>query len=312
MANYFTLGAALPLLKQGEYRSNDMTSKEFLELLSKELTSKDRQQLELILLRNDNHILMQLLKGDELSLIVSEYLVLGKEKLQYLIEAIQAKVNCESGPYSTERLNLPKVNKKEYPKYMIDFVEMYLSDKKNGTERSYFYEDILFMEYVKYVQKKGNHFLKSWFALEQDVASILAAITAEKYSLDTSKYLVGDKPLYDILRNGEWSQVNYVDEAELVKKVRTISEEEHLAIRERRLDAMKWELLDDVTFADIFSINAMMVYLLKLQILERWARLDKLQGEQKFRSIVHGLNNEGSDELEKYKASVNIRKKSRK
>lgn len=311
MANYFTLGAALPLLKQGEYRSNDITSKEFLELLSKELTSKDRQQIELILLRNDNHLLMQLLKGDELSQINSELLVLGEEKLQYLIDAVQAKVNCESGPYSTERLNLPKINKKEYPKYMIDFVEMYLSDKKNDVERSYFYEDILFLEYVKYVQTKGNSFLKSWFALEQDVASVLAAITAQKYGLDASKYLVGDKPLYDILRSGEWSQVSYMNEAELVNKVRKISEEEHLAIRERRLDAMKWDLLDDVTFADIFSINAMMVYLLKLQILERWASLDKVHGEQKFRSIVHGLNNEGSDELEKFRDSVKIRKKSR-
>lgn len=102
-----------------------------------------------------------------------------------------------------------------------------------------------------------------------------------------------------------------MNEAELVNKVRKISEEEHLAIRERRLDAMKWDLLDDVTFADIFSINAMMVYLLKLQILERWASLDKVHGEQKFRSIVHGLNNEGSDELEKFRDSVKIRKKSR-
>lgn len=311
MANYFTLGASLPTLKQGDYKTHEVTSSRFLELLSPEMTRSDKEQMDLILLRNDNHLLMQLLRGDELSHFDDNMLVLGAEKLRYLIDATQAKLDYIPDPYSIEKPQLPPISTKEYPSYMIEFVEQVLSDRMKEQISSYFYEDILLVEYTKYVQKRGNSFLKGWFALEQDIASILAALTAQKYGLDASTYLPGDKPLYDLLRHGEWREISFMEDAEMVSKIRSISEETHLAIREKKLDAFKWELLSEVTFSDIFSINAMMVYLLKLQILERWERLDKVQGEQKFRSIVGGLNHEGREELEKYKETVKIRKKAR-
>lgn len=310
MANYFNIGAALPTLKQGEYRSHELTSKQFLEILSKDMPARDRSLVNLILLKNDNHILIQLLKGHELTPIDPSLLVLGVERLQYLIEATQINIDYVPDPYSIEKPELPQIDSKEFPKYMIDFVKLYLTDQKRGEVSSYFYEDVLSLEYAKYVQKKGDTFLKNWFAFEQDIASIFAAITAERYQLDASKYILGDKSLYSLMRSGDWKEISYLEDADMVKRIRTISEEEHLAIREQKVDALKWEVLDEVTFADLFSIDAMMVYLLKLQILERWERLDKVQGEQKFRNIVSGLNNEGRDELEQFKSSMTIRKKS--
>lgn len=237
--------------------------------------------------------------------------MLGVDRLQYLINATQAKIDFVPDPYAIDKPILPKIDTKEFPKYMIDFVELFLTDQKKGEVSSYFYEDILLLEYAKHVQKKGDGFLRKWFAFEQDVSSIFAAITAERYGLEVSKYLLGEKPLYNLMRVGDWKEISYLSEADMVKQIRAISEEEHLAIREKKVDAMKWEVLDEVTFADIFSIDAMMVYLLKLQILERWERLDKMQGEQKFRSIVSGLNNEGRNELEQFKSTMTVRKKSR-
>lgn len=322
MANYYTLGAELPVLVQHDYRAHQLSSAEFLDKFRAQATKGDWKQVKLLLLRGDNSVLLQLLRGVEDPYVPEgAYLILGVEKLKQLIVATEAQQEAERRAYEIneqlgfkmERTNIRlKVPKNTYPRYMIDFVYRYLDDQYNGIESRYFYEDILLIQYAKYVQKHGNAFLRRWFALEQDITATLAAFTADKYGLDRELYILGDKDLYELLRKGDWREITFSEEAELVSKMRHISEEEHLAVREQRIDDFKWELLDRVTFADVFSINAMLVYLLKLQILERWEKLDKVQGEAQFRHIVSMLNEEFSNELNEFKKSVKLKNRERK
>lgn len=321
MANYYTLGAQLPVLHQGDYRANQMTSASFLDLFREQATKEDWKQVELLLLRNDNRVLLQLLRGVEnLYIPQGSILILGTEKLKALIEATKVqqeaereahKINEQLG-FKMEKTKIPlELPSKLYPKYMIDFVYRYLDDQYRGIERRYFYEDILLIEYAKYVQKHGNSFMKEWFTVEQDITATLAAFTADKYGLDRELYVLGDKNLYQLLRKGDWKEITFTKEAELVATMRQISEEEHLAIREQRIDNFKWKMLDEVTFADVFSISAMLVYLLKLQILERWEKLDKVQGEAQFRQIVSTLNEEFSKDMTEFKKSVKLQHRER-
>lgn len=305
MSEYFTLGAQLPTLKRGDYRSHQLTSKEFVETLSQQASKSDRKLIELLLLRADNALLLNLLQDRDAVEDEGKVYEVGEEKLRFLIEATEKRLEAERNAVTKyQDLDYPRLPKKVYPQYMIDFVERYLTEQFEEVDQPYFYADILLMEYAAHVQKKGNKFLRQWFKLEYDIAAIFAAITADAYKLDREKYIMGGSQLHRLLREGEWEEITYTSEGELYEAMRKIAEMQDLALREQSIDQYKWDRLDEVTFMDIFSINAMLAYLLKLQMLERWEKLDKVQGEEKFKTIVSSLNNEFKEDMKEFKKAL--------
>jgi hypothetical protein len=62
--------------------------------------------------------------------------------------------------------------------------------------------------------------------------------------------------------------------------------------KERRIDAFKWRWLDDMTFFDVFSIDAVFAYMCKLEMLQRWDKLDVETGRETFRQIIENLRGE--------------------
>ena len=59
--------------------------------------------------------------------------------------------------------------------------------------------------------------------------------------------------------------------------------------KEKKIDAFKWLWLDECTFFEPFSIDAVFAYLCKLDMLARWECLDVEQGQKAFRQIIENL-----------------------
>ena len=285
MANYYTLGASLPDLLIDDTKI-DYTTAEFVEELKGQASPSDQKQIDLILLRGDNRVLVAILRDLPMPTLYMP-LALGEAHLRTLVEAVRS----EDLEDKQDHLPVPKGT----PQYMITFVREYLGGKySKGVP---FIEDKLAELYQEYVKSKANTFLKEWFEMNLNLNNILASLTARKYDLDPVDYLVGSNEITEIIKSGIWSDISDLKEGEMISEIVKIGEEVEPMQRERRLDAFKWRMLEEVTFSDTFSINAMLAYLLKLQILERWASLDKEQGMARFREIIMGLKKEGRDEL---------------
>lgn len=285
MANYYTLGASLPDLLIDDTKIDYSTAK-FVEELKGQASSSDQKQIDLILLRGDNRVLVAILKDRSIPALYMP-LALGEAHLRTLVEAVRS----ESLEDKQDHLPIPEGT----PEYMVTFVREYLGEKyEKGV---LFIEDKLAELYQEYVRSKANTFLKGWFEMNLNINNILASLTAKKYDLDPAKYLVGSNEIVEIIKSGIWSDISDLKEGEMMNEIIKIGEENEPMHRERRLDAFKWRMLEEVTFSDSFSINAMLAYLLKLQILERWVSLDKEQGMARFREIIMGLKKEGREEL---------------
>ncbi len=285
MASYYTLGASLPDLLIDDAKI-EYTTRAFVEELRERAPKSDRKQIDLVLLRGDNRVLLSLLKEEPIPEIHMP-LAVGEEVLKLLITAIRSEGSDD--PFG--RVKVPA----GIPDYMVRFVREYINEQIG--DDVLFVEDYLSGLYHKYVSGKANTFLKSWFEINLNVNNILAALTAKKYALDYKKYLIGSNEIVRILNTGVWSDINTLDGGEIVAEIMKIGEESDPMHRERKIDAFKWRFLDELTFTDTFSINAMVAYLLKLQILERWIVLDKAMGKERFREIIMGLKKEGRDEL---------------
>lgn len=296
MANYYTLGASLPTLRLDDVKSLGFTSDEFITELRSQAPKSDQKQIDLMLLPEDNRALLAILRGDPIPEPRHPYAI-GPTKLKALVALLRDREVDARDPFEIQE----EVRKRDYPDYMLDFAREYLTDEVSQRPPEYFYEDILANAYYDYVLKHGNTFVRTWKELERDIILVLAAITVKRFDLDARKLIIGESELVQMLRSGNWSDISTLDEGDIITEITHISEEENLSLREHKIDEFKFHFLDNLTFADTFSISAMLAYFERMIILERWASLDRDRGEQSFKEIVRNLNHEAREGLEEFR-----------
>ncbi len=52
---------------------------------------------------------------------------------------------------------------------------------------------------------------------------------------------------------------------------------------------LRWSVLEQMTVFEYFSIERIMAFFIKLQIAERWSKLDQEKGEQIFEKLLEDL-----------------------
>lgn len=298
MADYFALGAGQPSLKLEVGKKPPFAPVEYVETLRGLATKRDQGLLDLLLYEEDNRALIALIYERPIPEPRLPY-VLGIDKLKRLVSA------AESGMITSEMIGVEQqFDRSEYPSYMIDFMYEYRHDQEIQRPAEHFYEDILSNYYYRYVMDKGDAFIRTWVRFERAIRLVLAAITIKRHDLDARRLIVGDSDLVQLLRSGNWHDITFLEEGEVVQQVLRISEETDLSTREHMIDKLKWDYLDNLTFADTFSIDTMLAYLLKLRMLDRWSSLDPQVGKERFREIVDKLNGESKSDLEKFRAEA--------
>ena len=56
--------------------------------------------------------------------------------------------------------------------------------------------------------------------------------------------------------------------------------------REQQIDQLKWNKATEIAMMDYFNMNAILAYLVKAKMVQRWVELDKDKGEEMFRRLV--------------------------
>ncbi len=65
-----------------------------------------------------------------------------------------------------------------------------------------------------------------------------------------------------------------------------IFEQGNLMERELRFDLYRWNMYEENTFFNYFSVEKLLLFVIKLQILERWNALDEKQGRELFEKLI--------------------------
>ena len=73
------------------------------------------------------------------------------------------------------------------------------------------------------------------------------------------------------------------EEAEAVEAV---LRGEDLLARERGLDDLVWDKVSSLTVFDYFDIDAVLAFIVKMQVAARWFALDENEGRERFRRLV--------------------------
>ena len=137
-----------------------------------------------------------------------------------------------------------------------------------------------------------NRFVASWFAFNLTMNNVLVALTARKYKMEVAPLIVGDTDICDKLRSSNARDFGLSGEVDELDKLMKISEIDELVDREKKICQLRWTWMEEATFFHYFSVERLFVFLLKLEMIERWISLDKERGSQLFRSMIAALKDE--------------------
>ncbi len=247
------------------------TVEEFKRMLDEELKPDDKRLLNKYFLKYDNDNLLHLLKNKDAEL--NPMGSISREEIQETIGRIKE--------------DLPVKNRK-IPDFHEKFIRTWLDEEAQAENK--LWDDLMASLYMDYGTEVKNSLMSRWFELNLNIGNLLSAIYARKYGLDVARVVVGHNPVAKLIReNANARDFGLSQELEIFDAVVRLSEETDIYERERKIDKFRWDWLDENTVFDYFNIEYIFAYLCKLQMLERWVKLNAEEGERVFRELIAGL-----------------------
>lgn len=271
MNKYYYLVAGLPELSLEDSKLS-YTVADFKTEIYPSLSSSDQKLIDLFYLKFDNANVLKLLEDKEAW--IDKRGNFSQDELNEYIAVIK-----EGGT----------VNSKVFPDYLSTFITDYFTAPE---ESLVLMEDHLAALYYDYAMKSENKFISSWFEFNLTINNILLAFTARKYKWDIAQNIVGNTEVCEALRTSGARDFGLSGEVDFFDQLVKITETSELVEREKKLDSLRWNWMEEATFFDYFTIERLFVFLLQLEMIERWISLDKEKGNQLFRSIIDSLKNE--------------------
>ncbi len=265
---YFYLVAGLPDLLPDDTKLKSKTAdvrSEWQELLH----PGDYALVELLFRKYDNYNLLNLLLKNG-----KDFDDRGNYSLDFLEDQVKE-------PIST------------LPAYLSDFILDFKAD--NRTDASKTWETILEERFYDYLLEQGNEFVREWFELNLNLGNVLAGLNCRQHKLEMEPQLVGDSHIVENILRSNARDFGLSQEFPEVEAVLAAWESKSLLEREKALDMIRWNWIDENVFFHYFTIERLLGFLLQLEMAERWAALDHDEGERLFRKLLGTLA--GSYEL---------------
>ncbi len=172
------------------------------------------------------------------------------------------------------------------PAFMKTFAEDF---RAKVEQRGYFPEDEVLLQYYIYAIGSKNAEVAAWYQLNFDLQCVMTALVARKNGWVVSDYVKGEGELCDALRTSTAADFGLSASLPFVADIIKIADETDPVEKEKKMDAFKWAWLDEHTFFEPFDITALIAYLARVELLDRWTLLDVEEGRERFTQIIEDL-----------------------
>jgi hypothetical protein len=239
-----------------------LTAKTFLEDVRSKIAPEDFVLIRTLFYQKDNKNLLSILfsRGDEIS-------VQGYYSLQELKKGIEGNMVL--------------------PQYMENFISSFKENKERYAEAEW--EAKLTEAHFKSSMNFGNEFLRWWFEFELDLKNLLLVLSNRKQNRSSAEFIIEANEMASLFKqnpSGDFStekSLGYFNSA--VKIVET----ENWIEREKKIDLLNWKQLEEMTFFNYFTIEAVLAFTIKLMILERWIMLEQEKEKISLSSLLNSF-----------------------
>ena len=288
MSKYYCLIAGLPDITLDDTKLTFSVA-DFKAEIEPAITGNDRGSLRWFFLKYDNsNILSYLRKGSFVQF--DDRGVFSADDIKEICELVK------------EEKKMPR--QMLVPAYFPEFIRIYYArfeEEEVPANNNILWEDRLSSLYYNEAMKCKDKFLASWFELNLNIGNVLAARNCREYGLEREDFIIGDNELAVNLRHSNARDLSVEDLSEYIAGLMQIAEDKDLFMRERKLDVLRWNWLEDYTLYKTFDFVSVMAYLLRLEMIERWLGLGKERGEKAFRGLITDMKRGSAEALDNFK-----------
>lgn len=265
--NYYSLVAGLKEYAL-EADNKGFDAREIIETIRCELSSGDRRTLELFY---------------------------GSYDVANLIGLRSGKTNFSPlGNFSREELEQALEGKFRLPSYLADVVAAYADPEGEEAERMDMtrpFERNLYESYYRACAASKCRFLREWSDFDRTLRNVCAAYSARRSGVAPETVVVGHDDITDSLSRSSASDFGLKGELEYLDDVvAAVSDERNLLEKERKIDRIRWRMSDELAISNYFDMAAILSYLVKVNLVERWFSLDEATGRRLYDKLLTMLS----------------------
>lgn len=266
---YYYLVSGLPDIQLSDAKVSPMV--EMAEEIKENLSDADANLFSLLLLKYDNENFLAYLKDNNAQLNP-----LG---------------NLSSNDWE-ELVSLMNESDSVVDKRLMPYIQQFYAQYTMGFPENVLPEDQLAVGYYSYGMKCGNRFLSDWFEFNLNLNNVLAALMCRKFGFDIKTAVLGSNEIAEALRTSGARDFGLAGTFDQMEEVLRIAEMTDLYEREKRLDALRWNWLEDHTFFHFFSAERIWAFWLKSELIHRWEDLTTEKGKTVFRQLMDNFRKE--------------------
>ena len=256
---YFYIISGLPNLSLQDVQL-PFSAKTFLEDLKNKMDKKDFKLVSMLYYARDNSNLFGVLFNKN-------------------------NIPQPEGCYSLQELKKGIERSFLLPHYMNAFLASFKENKNLYEE--VIWEAKLTEEYFKTVTKTENDFLNQWMEFELNLKNLLLLMSNRKQALPFSEIIINANEVSALMKENSLADFSTQPAIDFMNEVVKIIETENLIELEKKIDALRWKKVEEMSFFNYFTVEAILSFIIKLMIIERWAIL-KQEKEKVFLTSILG------------------------
>jgi hypothetical protein len=248
------------------------------------------------------------MKGFDIEAILSEVFEVLSSKDKRAVELLYAYYDCENlisrhngsstynalGRLSSEEVDAELSRPTLLAEPLAKVVRDYTSTDNEADEEldlSQPFAKALMTAYYKVCAASGSRLLREWSAMDCTIRNVVAATLARRHGVAIESVVVGDDAVAKSLSRSSAADFGLRTEVPFVEQlIAAVADEHNMVEKERKIDNIRWAELSKLSTFDYFDLNAVIAYLIKANMVARWARLDAKVGREMFDRLVAELD----------------------
>ena len=179
------------------------------------------------------------------------------------------------------------------PQPLADVLRAYAdaeSEAAESVDTSLPFACSLLSAYFTLCSSSSSRFLRSWTEADRTLRNVVAALVARDRSQAIDSATVGGGDIVDQLHRSSAADFGLRGELSYIDSLIAAMDEQNMLEKERKIDLIRWSVASELSTFDYFSLDAVLAYLVKVNLVARWAVLDQKSGKAMFDRLIAELD----------------------
>jgi len=186
----------------------------------------------------------------------------------------------ELGSFSKEELEANIREPYSLPEYMQKFINAFKENEPIYPSLSW-ENQLLSLFYDEVLQDK-NEFIRNWYELDYNVKNILTGVLCKKHKMSLETQIIGNNDVAKTIKTSQSSDLGLTGIVDYIEDIINIAQNSNAIEREKAIDVFKWNYLNEMIFFEYFTIDRILTFVIKTNMIERWLKIDTQYGNELF------------------------------